>query len=68
MFLVCLGVSSLQVRGGGVGKALVEGVYASADGQGATKTYWQTHEQNYRARGMYDKVGRKSAFILYERE
>jgi GNAT superfamily N-acetyltransferase len=55
------------VRGGGVGKALIEAVYAIADQQGSTKVYWQTHELNYRARGLYDKLGRKSAFILYER-
>jgi GNAT superfamily N-acetyltransferase len=57
----------LQVRGGGVGEALINAVFDSADSQGATKTYWQTHELNYRARGLYDKMGRKSAFILYER-
>lgn len=57
----------VQVRGGGVGKALIEAVYAIADQQGSTKVYWQTHEMNYRARGLYDKLGRKSAFILYER-
>jgi len=57
-----------QVRGGGVGKALIEAVYHSADQQQATQTYWQTHESNYRARGLYDKMGRKSAFILYERD
>lgn len=57
----------VQVRGGGVGQALIEAVYAAADQQGATKLYWQTHEMNYRARGLYDKMGRKSAFILYER-
>lgn len=50
-----------------MGQALVEAVYAAADEQGATKTYWQTHDSNYRARGLYDKIGRKSEFILYER-
>uniref|UniRef100_A0A383W009 N-acetyltransferase domain-containing protein n=1 Tax=Tetradesmus obliquus TaxID=3088 RepID=A0A383W009_TETOB len=57
-----------KVRAQGVGQALIEAVYALADEKGAPKVYWQTHEQNYRARGLYDKVGRKSQFILYERK
>lgn len=64
----CTACACLQVRGGGVGEALIEAVYAAADQQGATKTYWQTHERNYRARGLYDKMGSKSEFILYGRE
>lgn len=28
------------MRGGGVGEALIEAVYSSADQQGCTKTYW----------------------------
>eukprot|EP00878_Enallax_costatus_P003492 GHUV01003705.1.p1 GENE.GHUV01003705.1~~GHUV01003705.1.p1 ORF type:complete len:214 (+),score=35.06 GHUV01003705.1:77-718(+) len=56
-----------QVRAQGIGRALIEAVYRLADGLGATKTYWQTHERNYRARGLYDQMGKKSEFILYER-
>eukprot|EP00775_Hariotina_reticulata_P004936 gene4936-5178_t len=57
-----------KVRAQGTGQALIEAVYSLADEQGATKTYWQTHETNYRARGLYDKMaGKASGFIVYER-
>ncbi|KAF6262476.1 acyl-CoA N-acyltransferase [Scenedesmus sp. NREL 46B-D3] len=55
-------------RAQGVGRALIQAVYRLADERGAPKVYWQTQEQNYRARGLYDTMGRKSQFILYERE
>lgn len=58
----------LQVRAQGVGKALIEAVYRLADERKCAKVYWQTHENNYRARGLYDKMGGKSQFILYERK
>jgi GNAT superfamily N-acetyltransferase len=55
-----------QVRAKGVGAALIEAVYAAAHAQGASKVYWMTQEFNYRARGLYDKMGQKSHFIVYE--
>ena len=54
-------------RAKGVGQALIEAVYAAADAQGCTRTYWATQEFNYRARGLYDRVATKSPFILYRR-
>jgi GNAT superfamily N-acetyltransferase len=58
----------MQARAQGIGQALIEAVYKLADDQGATKTYWQTQEINYRARGLYDKLtGKPSGFIVYER-
>ncbi len=56
-----------DLRAGGVGKALIEAVYAIADEAGATRTYWTTQEFNYRARGLYDKLATKSPFIQYRR-
>ncbi len=54
-------------RGGGIGRALIEAVYAEADARKATRTYWATQEFNYRARGLYDTVATKSPFIQYRR-
>jgi GNAT superfamily N-acetyltransferase len=54
-------------RAKGVGRALIERVYAEADQMGATRTYWTTQEFNYRARGLYDQVATKSPFIQYRR-
>ena len=35
-------------RAKGVGRALIEAVYAEADARGCTRTYWMTQEFNYR--------------------
>ena len=51
----------------GIGRKLIEAVYAEADRRGATRTYWATQEFNYRARALYDQVATKSPFIQYRR-
>jgi GNAT superfamily N-acetyltransferase len=56
-----------DIRAKGVGRALLNAVYAEADARGATRTYWTTQEANYRARGLYDQVAIKSPFIQYRR-
>lgn len=56
-----------QVRGKGVGRALIEAVYAEADKQGAGAVYWMTQEFNHTARQLYDRVARKTPFIKYQR-
>ena len=43
-------------RGQGVGRRLIEGVYASAAQAGATRVYWHTRETNSTARALYDQV------------
>jgi GNAT superfamily N-acetyltransferase len=55
------------VRGAGVGQALFEAVYAAADAAGAERVYWLTQETNRTARRLYDRVGRLTPFIKYER-
>lgn len=54
-----------QARGLGVGRALIEAVYANARAAGAARVYWQTHETNAVAMQLYDKVAQKSGFIVY---
>lgn len=56
-----------DVRGGGVGRALIEAVYARADAAGASRVYWLTHETNTTARTLYDKVATNAGFIQYRR-
>jgi GNAT superfamily N-acetyltransferase len=51
----------------GIGRKLIEAVYAEADRRGATRTYWATQEFNYRACTLYDQVATKSPFIQYRR-
>ena len=55
-------------RGQGVGRALIEAVYARATAAGSTRVYWQTQETNATARALYDKVAGRSGFIVYRKE
>ena len=54
-------------RGRGVGRALIEGVYVAADRAGVPRVYWLTHETNVAGRQLYDRIGRQSGFIRYDR-
>ena len=56
-----------SVRGRGVGKALIEGVYGEAKEAGCDRVYWQTHETNATAMRLYDQVADKSGFVVYAR-
>jgi len=56
-----------QVRGTGVGRALIEAVYDAADAEGAPTVYWLTQDFNHTARKLYDRVGKLSPFIRYGR-
>ncbi|MDW3221656.1 MAG: GNAT family N-acetyltransferase [Paracoccaceae bacterium] len=55
------------VRGKGVGRALIEAVYAAADKDGAPGVYWLTQDFNATARKLYDRIGKKTPFIKYTR-
>src|SRR5947209_5778801 len=52
-----------HARGGGVGRKLIEAVYAKARAQGASRVYWLTQESNATARALYDKLAERSGFI-----
>jgi GNAT superfamily N-acetyltransferase len=54
-------------RGMGVGRALIEAVYARAQQAGSPRVYWQTHESNATAMALYDKLAEKSGFIVYRK-
>lgn len=56
-----------MVRGQGIGRALIEGVYAAADAAGAPSVYWLTQDFNTEARKLYDRIGTLSPFIKYDR-
>jgi GNAT superfamily N-acetyltransferase len=51
----------------GVGRALIEAVYAEADKRGATRTYWATMGDNATARRLYDGLATLSPFVQYRR-
>jgi len=54
------------LRGGGVGRALIEHVRAWAQDHGSAKVYWLTAESNTTARGLYDRVASRSGMIHYQ--
>lgn len=56
-----------QARGRGIGRALIEAVYAQADRDGAASVYWLTQEFNHTARKLYDQVAEVTSFIKYVR-
>ncbi|WP_158964296.1 GNAT family N-acetyltransferase [Chachezhania sediminis] len=56
-----------DARGTGVGRKLIEAVYAAADAAGAPSVYWLTQEFNTTARQLYDRIGVLTPFIKYNR-
>ncbi|MGX0976990.1 GNAT superfamily N-acetyltransferase [Roseovarius sp. MBR-51] len=56
-----------EARGLGVGRALIEAVYARADTDGRPAVYWMTQEFNTTARQLYDRIATVTPFIKYSR-
>lgn len=56
-----------EIRGSGVGRALIEAVYQAADAAGAPSVYWLTQDFNADARKLYDRIGVLTPFIKYAR-
>ncbi|BCT92291.1 N-acetyltransferase [Lysobacter helvus] len=54
-------------RGTGIGRALIEAVYARARAAGSPRVYWQTHETNTTAMRLYDQVAERSCFLVYRK-
>lgn len=57
-----------EVRGQGIGRALMEAVYERAQASGSPRVYWMTQESNATARKLYDQVAERSGFIQYRRQ
>ncbi len=55
------------IRGQGVGRALIETVYAEADRVGADNVYWFTNHDNETARRLYDRIGVHPGAVKYQR-
>jgi GNAT superfamily N-acetyltransferase len=54
-----------EVRGGGVGRRLIEHVYEVAGQAGCTSVHWLTHETNSTAQQLYNRIAERSGFIQY---
>ena len=59
---------SEQSRGAGVGRQLIEHVYAEARRAGSPMVYWLTHETNATARLLYDRIATHQGFIKYRKD
>ncbi|HKJ50667.1 MAG TPA: GNAT family N-acetyltransferase [Gammaproteobacteria bacterium] len=55
-----------KIRGGGIGRALIEAVIEHAKQQGWAEVYWHTQHHNAVARVLYDKItGGTDGFVNY---
>jgi GNAT superfamily N-acetyltransferase len=52
-------------RAAGVGQLLIDWLVTEMKAQGWSRLYWHTKENNYRARGLYDKYTPHSGFLRY---
>jgi GNAT superfamily N-acetyltransferase len=55
------------VRNAGVGRALIEHVYAQARARGCARVHWLTHESNAIAMQLYDRIAERSGFVQYRK-
>jgi len=65
-YLQDLYVDSKQ-RGGGIGRQLIEHVYATAKADGCAKVHWLTHETNATAISLYEQVAERPGFIQFRK-
>ncbi len=56
-----------ETRGTGVGRALIQAVYDTADKKDCPSVYWLTQDFNETARKLYDRIGKQTPFIRYQR-
>lgn len=54
-----------QARRLGVGRALIEAVYAMASAKGCAKVHWLTHQSNLTGQSLYNQVAVNEGFIQY---
>lgn len=55
-------------RAGGIGQKLIDFVAERAREADAYQLYWHTQYFNYRAQGLYAKVGERSDFVLWKKD
>ena len=56
-----------QSRGTGVGRQLIEFVYATAKTDGCAKVHWLTHETNATAIQLYERIAERPGFIQFRK-
>ncbi|CAI8783609.1 GNAT family N-acetyltransferase [Pseudomonas sp. IT-P260] len=56
-----------ETRGTGVGRRLIEHVYATAKADGCCKVHWLTHETNATAIQLYARIAERPGFIQFRK-
>ena len=56
------------VRGKGIGRLLIDAVYAQAKLAGLKRVYWHTQASNDTARVLYDKMADYPGFVVYRKD
>lgn len=57
-----------SVRGSGVGRGLIEHVYAQARLAGASRVHWLTHKSNTTAMQLYDRIAERPGLVQYRKK
>ena len=55
-------------RGGGAARGLIEALVTLGRQHNWQRVYWHTHENNYRARALYDRVVPRTDYVRYDIE
>lgn len=55
-----------ESRGHGAGRVLIEGLIALGKQRSWRRIYWHTHENNYRARALYDQFSWRTDYVRYD--
>ena len=56
-----------EARGKGAARSLMQAVFDDATEMGIPDVYWQTADTNYTGRMLYDRIGVKTPYIVYQR-
>ncbi|ROO10922.1 GNAT family N-acetyltransferase [Pseudomonas fluorescens] len=56
-----------ETRGSGVGRLLIEHVYATAKADSCCKVHWLTHETNATAIQLYERIAERPGFIQFRK-
>jgi ribosomal protein S18 acetylase RimI-like enzyme len=55
-----------NARGSGAAEALIDAVKAEGQRRGWTVIRWITADDNYRARGLYDRLAERTKWVTYD--
>ncbi|MCF5708805.1 GNAT family N-acetyltransferase [Pseudomonas syringae] len=60
-------IVATEQRGTGLGRQLIEHVYATAKADGCEKVHWLTHETNATAIQLYERIADRAGYIQFRK-